>query len=243
VLAGREGGEHLSLSRLQHTHIVPLHSVHDFPERGLRGLCQPHFGGASLAKLLHLLREVPPSARSGANLVRALERAQEEPAALPVRGPTCRFLTRAGYVEAVCWLGACLADALHFARARPDSPGPEAVNVLLASDGQPMLLDFHLPVRADGRRSSSVRLRRHRRLHGPEHQAALAAVAGRHDVPTAVDAGQIYSLGVTLYESLGGSVPVPSGGGRWAAATKRSSNSGTRGHSGSLSDARPGLAI
>src|SRR5262245_16843876 len=33
-LSSDAGREHLSLSRLQHTHIVPLHSVHDFPEWG-----------------------------------------------------------------------------------------------------------------------------------------------------------------------------------------------------------------
>src|SRR5205807_2341713 len=42
------GQEHLSLARLQHTHIVPLYSVHEFPALGLRGLCLPYFGGTAL---------------------------------------------------------------------------------------------------------------------------------------------------------------------------------------------------
>jgi hypothetical protein len=57
-LSPRAGGEHLRLARLQHTHIVPLYSVHEFPERRLRGLCQPYFGGRSLASL-------PPQAQEG----------------------------------------------------------------------------------------------------------------------------------------------------------------------------------
>ena len=42
--------EHLALARLRHTHIVPLFSEHTFPERGLRGLCMPYLGGASLGR-------------------------------------------------------------------------------------------------------------------------------------------------------------------------------------------------
>src|SRR5262249_19237784 len=77
-LASGAGREHLSLSRLQHTYIVPLYSVHDFPERGLRGLCQPYFGGASLAQLLHELEDMPTRARTGLDLLRALEQAQAQ---------------------------------------------------------------------------------------------------------------------------------------------------------------------
>ncbi|MBN9121755.1 MAG: serine/threonine protein kinase [Planctomycetes bacterium] len=44
----RDGGEHLSLARLQHTHVVPLYSAHDLPEQGLRVLCMPDLGGSVL---------------------------------------------------------------------------------------------------------------------------------------------------------------------------------------------------
>ena len=46
---GSGAEEHLSLARLQHTHIVPLYSVQDLSARGLRALCMPYFGGATLA--------------------------------------------------------------------------------------------------------------------------------------------------------------------------------------------------
>ena len=47
-----EGDEPQMLARLQHTHIVPIHSVHDDPETGLRLLCMPYLGGANLAQVL-----------------------------------------------------------------------------------------------------------------------------------------------------------------------------------------------
>ena len=47
-----EGDEPQILARLQHAHIVPVHSVHDDPMTGLRLLCMPFLGGANLAQVL-----------------------------------------------------------------------------------------------------------------------------------------------------------------------------------------------
>jgi serine/threonine protein kinase/Tfp pilus assembly protein PilF len=212
-LAPGAGHEHLSLSRLQHTHIVPLHSAHDFPERGLRGLCQPYFGGASLADVLRALEHLAPAGRTGPDLLRALERSRATPpTAVPVKGPACGFLAQVSYVQAVCWIGACLADALQYAHERGLLHlDLKPSNVLLAADGQPMLLDFHLahpPLAAGG--PPPTGLGGTPGYMAPEHQAALAAVAGRHDLPAAVDGrADIYGLGVLLYGALGGAVPVP----------------------------------
>src|SRR5579871_4992571 len=68
----RDGQEHLALARLQHTHIVPLYSVQDIPERGLLALCMPYFGGMTLARLLQAVRHVSPERRSGQQLLEVL---------------------------------------------------------------------------------------------------------------------------------------------------------------------------
>src|SRR5436190_15958494 len=60
----RQDREYLSLARLQHTHVIPLHGVYDFPARNLRALCQPFLGGATLGRLLELLRPIPVAQRS-----------------------------------------------------------------------------------------------------------------------------------------------------------------------------------
>jgi tetratricopeptide (TPR) repeat protein len=210
-LGPRCGGEHLSLARLQHTYIVPLHSVHDFPARRLRALCLPYFGGATLARLLDHLRERPPAQRTGADVLQALQTAQADaPLDGTVGGPACKFLARASYVQAVCWVGACLAEALRYAHERGlVHLDLKPSNVLLAADGQPMLLDFHLargPVPAGS--PAPEWLGGTPAYMAPEQRAALDAVQQRRSIPAPVDGRtDIYALGLLLYEALGRSLP------------------------------------
>ena len=61
-----------TLARLQHTHIVPVHSYRTDPATGLHLLCMPYFGRVTLARLL-----AEPSAKvapTGAELLEALDR-------------------------------------------------------------------------------------------------------------------------------------------------------------------------
>jgi serine/threonine protein kinase/Flp pilus assembly protein TadD len=215
-LTPADAGEHLSLARLQHTHIVPLYSAHHDPARRLRALCMPYFGGATLAQLLEALRPQPPARRAGQDLLAALDRAQaaappDGPPA-PRAGPARRALAGASYVQAVCWVGACLADALHHAHERGLLHlDLKPSNVLLAADGQPMLLDFHLargPLHPDG--GGPLSLGGTAGYMSPEQQAAVLAIRQGRPVARPVDArSDVYSLGVVLYEALGGSPPAP----------------------------------
>ena len=67
-----EGDEPRILARLQHTNIVPVHSVCDDRITGLRVLCMPFFGGASLAQVLDAARGLTRG-NSGHSLVEALD--------------------------------------------------------------------------------------------------------------------------------------------------------------------------
>jgi serine/threonine protein kinase/tetratricopeptide (TPR) repeat protein len=207
-----EAREHLSLARLQHTHLVPLYSVQDLPARGLRAMCMPYFGGTTLSRLLETLRGRPPERRTGQDLLDALDRATQDSPLAPGGGPAPwrQFLAQASYTQAVCWVGACLADALQYAHERGlVHLDLKPSNVLLAADGTPMLLDFHLarePVRRGG--PAPDWLGGTRGYMSPEQQAAVLAVQRGRAVAQPVDGrSDVYSLGVVLYEALAGGLP------------------------------------
>lgn len=210
-LAPLDAVEHLSLARLQHTGIVPLYLAEDLPERRLRLLCMPFMGGASLAAVLAEMKPVAIELRSGQTIVEALRRCHlEAPNAAPFGGPAVEFLSQASYVQAVCWIGASLAEALHYAHQRGLMHFDiKPSNLLLASDGQPMLLDFHLargPV-ASGKAAEWVGGTQ--QYMPPEQGLALAAVRCGGKVPQTVDASaDIYALAMVLDEMLGGEGPL-----------------------------------
>jgi serine/threonine protein kinase/tetratricopeptide (TPR) repeat protein len=211
-LASLAGQEHLSLARLQHTYIMPLYWAQDDAAAGLRALCMPYFGGASLAQLLARLASIPPARRTGRDLLRALTAASEAKGlAPPVQGPACRFLEQASYIEAICTIGACLAEALDYAHQRNVVHHDlKPSNVLIAADGQPLLLDFHLAQPALEAGADSVAwLGGTPGYMAPEHEAALAAIEAGRPIPRRVDgSADIFSLGLLLCECLAGERPA-----------------------------------
>ena len=68
-----EGEEPRVLARLQHTHIVPIHSVLDDRATGLRLICMPYFGGANLAQVLDAAAPDPKAPSRGRSLIDALD--------------------------------------------------------------------------------------------------------------------------------------------------------------------------
>mgnify|MGYP001146394090 CR=1 FL=1 len=85
-----EGDEPQTLAQLQHTNIVPIYSVHEDRDAGLRAVCMPYFGGACFARVLRRLWGNNTVPTTGAELVRALEGLEEgrekNPQAAPRQG-------------------------------------------------------------------------------------------------------------------------------------------------------------
>ncbi|MFO0965946.1 MAG: serine/threonine-protein kinase [Gemmataceae bacterium] len=211
-VSGRGGDEHLALARLQHTHIVPLLSVSEEPHGGLRALCLPYLGGLTLATLLRLLREDATPA-SGASILRHIEAARQT-APLPaprLRSPAAAFLQRATFEQALCWIGSCLAEALHYAHERGlVHLDLKPSNILIAADLQPMLLDFHLAREPLREGDAGARFGGTPPYMSPEQKRGMEAVRRGEPIPEAIDGrSDIYSLGLVLFEAFAGRLPDP----------------------------------
>jgi serine/threonine protein kinase len=214
-LAPLHAQEHLSLARLQHTHIVPLYCALEDRCRGLRALCMPYFGGATLGRLLEAMAHRPPARRSGQDLLDALDRLGaadglcDTQAAGRGARPGAAAPVGASFAEAVCRVGACLADALQYAHERGlVHLDLKPSNVLLTADGQPMVLDFHLAREVLRPGEGPVWLGGTPGYMSPEQEAAVQAVGQGREVPRPVDGrSDVYSLGVVVYEALAGSAP------------------------------------
>jgi serine/threonine protein kinase/Flp pilus assembly protein TadD len=221
-----EGTEPQMLAQLQHTNIVPIYSVHEDRETGLRAVCMPYFGGASLSHVLRYLWTRNKRPTRGTELVEALEALSNNPEveagaggpgereprpapAVKTAGPTPLDLLRhLDYARSAAWIVARLADGLQHAHQRGVLHHDiKPSNILLGADGQPMLLDFNLALHAQETQAQAAAV-----LGGtvaylaPEHLRAL----GTRDpqVKRQVDhRSDIYSLGMVLYEILTGQGP------------------------------------
>ncbi len=201
----RGSREPQTLARLQHTHIVPVHSHRLDKATGLHLLCMPFFGRTTLTRVLLEAREAGD--RSGAGLVAALDRL--EPKEVPT-GPTFGRVAIAGrsYDLAIAWWGARLAEGLAHAHERKVLHRDiKPSNVLVTADGLPMLLDFNLahePVDEPGAEEDAAPGGTVDYM-APEHLLALCE--GESDAPDR--RSDIYSLGVVLHEALTGCRPFP----------------------------------
>jgi serine/threonine protein kinase/Tfp pilus assembly protein PilF len=225
-----EGDEPQTLAQLQHTHIVPIYTVHEDTRSGLRAVCMPYFGGASLSRVLEALGKTTPHPAQGRQLVEALRAVQApawgqhregEAVAESGEGPgtqhsvlstqyeglsTKDSISNLSYIHAAAWIAAHLADALQHAHKRGvQHRDIKPSNVLLSADGQPMLLDFNLAQDAR-RRPGQAALGGTVAYMAPEHLRALAArdpaLAGLVD-----HRSDIYALGMVLFEMLAGHSP------------------------------------
>ncbi len=214
-ISNLEGDEPQTMAMLQHTHIVPIHSVHEDKQAGLRAVCMPYFGGASLSAVLKEAGVGSITIRSGSQLVRALQAVQAPIPATEAGGApqmlagdpkVLTLLSEYQYPQAAAWIVARLAEGLQHSHNRGVLHRDiKPSNVILGMDGQPMLLDFNL---AQVTRGDKVRVVFGGTINymAPEHLRSIAA--RDHALARQVDhRADIYSLGMVLFEMLLGRSP------------------------------------
>ena len=218
------GDEPQKLAQLQHTNIVPIYSVHEDAALGLRAVCMPFFGGASLSEVLQRLFAQNQRPERGAELVSALADVSP-PAALPTRalpieglpstaenGP--RGLLRSmSYTRAAAWIVLRLAEALHHAHHRGILHRDiKPSNVLLCGDGQPMLLDFNVSQEVNSLKTQAkVVMGGTVAYMAPEQLRAI--VERNAELARQVNhQADLYSLGMVLCEMISGGNPFQMSG-------------------------------
>lgn len=207
-LSQRKTREHLSLARLQHTHIIPLHAIYEFPARNLIAMCQPYLGGTTLEHILDKLKDIPLNKRTGQSILHVLDAEQmNSHQENTTHSSFRRLLTLCSYVDAICLIGACLADGLQYAHEHDlVHLDIKPSNVLLTADAQPMLLDFHLALQPLSAGASAPEWFGGTPAYvAPEHAAACYAARHGRPLPEAVGpSADLYSLGKLLYVALAG---------------------------------------
>jgi hypothetical protein len=207
---GGELPEGRLLAGLEHDHIVKVFSTVLDSETGARGLCLQYIAGSDLHTVIQAIhggrehhdeRDAPRSGRAVLEALDAHSRGEAgfDPASLRDR----EALAGDDFAEAVCRIGARLAEALAFAHARGILHCDiKPANVLVTRYGRPMLADFNV---------SFDRARVPTPVGGtlpymsPEHYLAMfRQPGGRVD-----ERSDIYSLGVVLHELATGKLPSP----------------------------------
>jgi serine/threonine protein kinase len=215
-VSANRGHEARTLASLEHDHIVRVFSEVVDPERDLRLLCMQYVSGTTLERVIRELARRDRRQWSGRAVLEAIDASSTRPAPFdPAALRDREFLGACGFAEAVCWLGARLADALAHAHGlgvlhRDVKPA----NILLSRYGRPFLADFNVassthagdgPVKLGG--TLPYMAPEHLDAFNPESPTMSPAVDERSDV---------YSLGVVLFELLTGRRPFddppPSGG-------------------------------
>jgi serine/threonine protein kinase len=206
-----KGDEPQTLAQLDHPHIVRVYDQRQVPGRNLRLLYMPYLPGGTLHDVLKMLRATPVDIRSGKLLLNAVDAVlgnRGEP--VPGDSANRRRLAEMTWPEAVCHLGARLAEALDYAHTQGVlHRDVKPANVLLGADASPRLADFNVGCcsKLEGASPSAFfggslpyMSPEQVEAFNPSHSRSPDSLDGRCDV---------YSLGVTLWELLTGTRPFP----------------------------------
>ena len=214
------GGESRVLAQLRHTNVVPIYSVH----RGgtYQAVCMPYLGSTTLADVIAELGRHETLPDSGRGLLGTIEARQARESTVVDEGdpsrkhtitselntpsPRADRLGGLGYVDAVLWIAARLAEGLGHAHDRGILHRDlKPANVLFADDGEPMLLDFNL--------AADTKLSGHpwaAMVGGTLPYMAPEQLAAYRGDPREVGApADLYALGVILFQLLTGRPPFP----------------------------------
>ncbi|MCP9621531.1 protein kinase [Nocardia otitidiscaviarum] len=195
-----------TVARLDHQYIVRVFDERHLEDGGkpLRLLYMQYLPGGTVADLLARLRRNGQRPANGAALLGSVDAVMEARGEIrPADSSVRTELAALSWPETVAWVGRRLAVALDYAdRHGVPHHDIRPGTVLFTAEGVPKLADFGLASRYpdfDDSTADAVRLR----YHSPEYLTALLDPAA--SMPDT--RGDIYALGLLLWEMLTGTLP------------------------------------
>lgn len=212
-VSAARGAEAQTLARLDHPNIVRVYDQRTVPDLGVLLVYMPFLAGGTLHDVLTRAKSTPPTERTGRTLLEAVDAALDRRGLIPpAESAARRGWADKGWPAAVCTLGAKLAAALDYAhRQGVLHRDVKPANVLLTSEGEPLLADFNVgscatldaagPAATFGG-SLAYMAAEHLDAFNPAHPRSADTLDGRAD---------LFSLAVTLWELVTGGRPFGSG--------------------------------
>jgi len=189
------------LARLQHTHIVPVYSVHRAAH--LQAICMPYRGRRTLRDVLRGVRD-RTTATSSCLLAQYLNHATDVGPAPCAETPSSEIarLHSLSFDQLSLWIVARLCDGLQHAHDRGLLHRDlKPANILLADDGQPIILDFNLSQDRQRSAGAATLMGGTYAYMSPEQRRAL------HDGGTIDERSDLFAMGCLLHELLTGEPP------------------------------------
>ncbi len=201
------GREPAILGRLDHKHIVPVHSVVFQRETCLRGLCMPYRPGLPLDQVIRQLNPAGAPRQAAAiweTVARSVSSDTDEKALN--RSGWQAFPFDRSYTEGVAWLIATLAKAISYAHSQGIlHRDVKPANILLTLRDGPQLLDFNLAHDPHSPDQAETALRGGTLPYmAPEQLEAFLDPECWGRVGASAD---LYSLGLVMHELLTGEAP------------------------------------